>query len=746
MKSKKIIELHPADKRDKAEEILTSIFNGESTYCPLELQINKGNRLPVETKVGMGKWNGKDCIFGISKDLSQQQEALQKFTKLFENNPALMAISNVSDDRITDVNLSFLNKLGYERNEIIGKTIDELNILPDPTTLNEVRDKIIKTGKVMELELLVKCKNGRMMTGLFSGEIIDNFGAKSFLSVMVDITEQVNLRLEVEKHRNRLNNIIEGTHLGTWEWNIKTGQTILNERWAQIAGYTLAELQPVNIETWTKLTNPDDLRKSNQLLQKHFRRETEYYEFESRIKHKNGHWVWVLDRGKVIEWDTEGNPVRMFGTHADITYQKMIEQDLRESEKRFNLALENANAGLWDWDMIHDEVYFSPLWKRMLGYDDSEVENSFNGWKNLWHPDDTSQIEEAMTDCLDGRVSSYQVIHRLRHKNGEWRWILTRGGILRDESGKPYRWIGTNMDITDEKERSNELERFFSVNLDLLCIADTEGNFIKTNRAWEEILGYSSQELENRKFIDFIHPDDLESTYQAIARLEEQKKVINFVNRYKCKDGTYRFIEWRSHPYGKLVYAAARDITNRIVYEKRIEDLSIRDPLTGIYNRRYIFERFEAIISEFSRTGKVFSVAILDIDFFKKINDEFGHLAGDFILKSFAILISGNLRPYDLFGRYGGEEFIIVSLNSTREQTLGTIRRILDVIRSTGFEFNNNEIRFTFSAGISDSLEYPPNKLTSEMIIDTADKRLYSAKESGRNRIIIVDTAGADEF
>lgn len=614
LKALKILELHPSGKRDEAAEILTAMFKGERSSCPLELQDKKGSSFPVETRVWMGKWNGEDCIFGISKDLSREQEALQKFTKLFENNPALMAISNVEDNIITDVNTSFLNTLGYERGEVLGKTNRDLGLFADPGHRKSIVEHFLREGHVRDVEVVIRCKDGKFTNGLFSGELIDNFGIKSFLTVMVDITEQVRLRQEVEEQR-----------------------------------------------------------------------------------------------------------------------------------KRFNLALEGTKAGLWDWDMLEDRVIYSPLWKSMLGYNDSEVENSFNGWKNLWHPDDAPDIEKAIKDYLEGRTDSYEIIHRLRHKNGEWRWILCRGALLKDEAGKPYRWVGTNLDVTEEKERSNELERFFSVNLDLLCIADTEGNFIKTNKAWEDILGYTSDELEGSKFLEFVHPDDMDATLLTMSKLDGQAKVLNFVNRYRGRDGSYRYIEWRSHPYGKLIYAAARDITERIENEKRIKEISIRDPLTDIYNRRHVFERLEGIISEVARNGKIFSVSILDIDFFKKINDEYGHLAGDFILKEFAAIINRNLRPYDLFGRYGGEEFIIVSLNSAREQTCTVVDRILKIIRETVFDYNGIKISFTFSAGIADSTEYERSRLSSEFIIETADNRLYMAKESGRNRIVISDLSIADE-
>lgn len=127
------------------------------------------------------------------------------------------------------------------------------------------------------------------------------------------------------------------------------------------------------------------------------------------------------------------------------------------------------------------------------------------------------------------------------------------------------------LDITEEKRVNNELETFFSLNLDLLCIADITGKFLKVNKEWESILGFPAEELQNSSFLDFVHPDDLAKTHEAIAELANQKKVVGFTNRYRTKGGAYRFIEWRSQPNGNLIFAAARDITNKIINERVIE-------------------------------------------------------------------------------------------------------------------------------------------------------------------------------
>ncbi|NLD92145.1 MAG: PAS domain S-box protein [Fibrobacter sp.] len=147
-------------------------------------------------------------------------------------------------------------------------------------------------------------------------------------------------------------------------------------------------------------------------------------------------------------------------------------------------------------------------------------------------------------------------------------WYETFKTPVRNESGQVIGTAGMSRDITDRKKQTEELETFFKVNLDLVCIADTDGYFIKINEAWSRILGYSIDELYKHRFLDFVHPDDMQTTLDAIECLSNGMEVLNYINRYRCKNGSYRYIEWRSHPKGKLIYAAARDITDH----KKIED------------------------------------------------------------------------------------------------------------------------------------------------------------------------------
>jgi len=185
-----VLDVHPTDKRSEAENIFSDMFAGKRDYCPLPLMKKDGTILPVETRVWFGKWDGKDSIFGVSKDLTKEQESLQKFNKIFESNPALMAMSELKDGRFVEVNYAFTNKLGYSKDEIIGKTSLDLDLFSEPEQQQNLADDLRKNGKIYNCELKVKTKTGNILNGLFSGEIIDSQGKKYFLTVMVDITAQ----------------------------------------------------------------------------------------------------------------------------------------------------------------------------------------------------------------------------------------------------------------------------------------------------------------------------------------------------------------------------------------------------------------------------------------------------------------------------------------------------------------------------------------------------------------------------
>ncbi len=161
---------------------------------------------------------------------------------------------------------------------------------------------------------------------------------KKVLQAEVVVRHKAEESLATESHR--LSNIIGGTNVGTWEWNVPTGETIINERCAEILGYTLDELALISKDPWSDRIHPDDREEGKEQRKRHFRGDSEYYEHEARMKHKDGHWVWVLSTGRVFSWSNYGEPLMMFGTHQDTTKRKQSEEESRARETRMKLLYE----------------------------------------------------------------------------------------------------------------------------------------------------------------------------------------------------------------------------------------------------------------------------------------------------------------------------------------------------------------------------------------------------------------------
>jgi PAS domain S-box-containing protein len=331
---------------------------------------------------------------------------------------------------------------------------------------------------------------------LYSYPIIDSESGKvtGVVEFVRDITERIKARDELASQRQRLSNIIQATDAGTWEWNVQTGEVIFNERWARIVGYSLDELSPTNIDTWMKLAHDDDLEKSSQLLKEHFRGERDYYECEARMRHKDGSYRWVLDRGKVVSWAKDGSPLWMFGTHHDITERKQHEAEIEklneelthladalrrsnmklsraksqseENEALLMAALENSQAGIAIAEVPSGKLKFvnqAGLMIRNKNYDELaegvDAEEYVNSWQIL-HFDGTPYEKDEVPlarAVLYGETVSKEFI--VRRDDNEDRYVLANAAPVTGKEGRQIAAIVVFLDITDRKMTQFALQR-----------------------------------------------------------------------------------------------------------------------------------------------------------------------------------------------------------------------------------------------------------------------------------------------
>jgi PAS domain S-box-containing protein len=279
----------------------------------------------------------------------------------------------------------------------------------------------------------------------------------------LNIQAQKRAQDAIAQSQQRLQNIIWGTGVGTWEWNVQSGETLFNARWAELVGYDLAELQPSTIETWLAFIHPDDMALSEQRLQAHFVGETDHYEAEVRMRHKAGHWIWVLDRGKVVSRNEAGEPLWMAGTHQDITERKQSEMALQQAKnelERNERLLEDGEAlakiGGWEYEVATQKMYWTQGLFKLHGFEPSPDFDHVAQSLHCYRQQDQATIMAAFERCIR-EGEPYDLVFAFTSYQGEEKWIRTRTAPLRDQQGKVARVIGIVADISEQKQNEQQL-------------------------------------------------------------------------------------------------------------------------------------------------------------------------------------------------------------------------------------------------------------------------------------------------
>ncbi|MGM0435171.1 MAG: sensor domain-containing diguanylate cyclase [Pseudomonadota bacterium] len=257
-----------------------------------------------------------------------------------------------------------------------------------------------------------------------------------------------------------LETIIDVAELGTWIWNVQTGETEFNDYWARMLGYTLQELEPTSIETWLEVLNDADRPVTEQALKAHFEGHASVYDCEVRVRHRDGHLIWIRDFGRVVSWTPDGQPEWVSGAHLDITAQKHLEQSLREESaanrelvRTLEKAQEIGNLGYWKASLNKGYLYWSDKVFEIFGVSRDSFTPSVDAFKSFVHPDDSEKVEASQEKAQ--QTGLHDVEHRIVQPDGAVRWVHERADYT--SLGDDQVLIGTVRDITEQKKQEARL-------------------------------------------------------------------------------------------------------------------------------------------------------------------------------------------------------------------------------------------------------------------------------------------------
>ena len=252
---------------------------------------------------------------------------------------------------------------------------------------------------------------------------------------------------------------LEGSGAGAWDWNLLTGEQIHSQRWQQMLGYEAGEIADANHE-FVDRVHPDDLARVSTAFTNYLQGHSSSYAVDLRLRCKDGSWKWIHTRGTIVSHNAQGQPLRMIGTHTDISDRKMAEAALRDSEERWKLALESTGDGVWDWHIASGREFFSKRLVEMYGFTEDELADRPEELDQRTHPDDVADMQRDRQAHFDGLTPTYSNEHRVQCKDGRWKWVHTRGMVIsRDANGAPTRMIGTHTDITDRKNAEAQVRQ-----------------------------------------------------------------------------------------------------------------------------------------------------------------------------------------------------------------------------------------------------------------------------------------------
>lgn len=426
--------------------------------------------------------------------------------------------------------------------------------------------------------------------------------------------------------------------------------------------------------------------------------------------------------------------------------QARIGTALRASEERLSLALSATEDGLWDWDLRRQSVYYSPGYHALLGMKDGELSNDRDQWLQLLHPEDRPVYQRALDELMQASEdTAYENSYRLRHRDGSYRWVLSRGRLQLDAQGRPERFIGTVKDITQRRADADSLRQaaaVFESTQEGVLVTDAQQTIVHINPAFSRITGYSEAEILGK------HPTLLKSGrhdaafYQHLWHTLQTQGIWSGEVWNRRKDGEI-YPQWQcirairgDHGLLSHYVAVFSDISVLKHSQQELDHLAHHDALSNLPNRLLFSERVEHALQRAQRDDDRGAVLVVDLDHFKHINESLGHNVGDLLLKATGERLAGRLGSGSTLARLGGDEFAVLSEDCTQaEQAAHLAQSLIDCLNAP-FLLDGQELFISASVGIC---LYPDDAKTVDEVLRNADSALFKAKSSGREGFAFYD-------
>jgi len=540
---------------------------------------------------------------------------------------------------------------------------------------------------------------------------------------------------------------LEGAGQGVWEEDYLTGRDHYSPTWTSLLGFTKEDM--AGRRYWPDMVHPDDRAEVVRRVHEHEAGLTTSFEATCRMRHADGRWIWILDRGRIIERDADGRPVRMVGTHTDITRQKENEEKLAILNERMRLATEAGGVGLWSYDVATGEVFWDERMHELYGID-TGGRSSHDVWAACLHPDDRDATLAVFFAAVE-RGTPYNTVFRIVRGDGEVRYIRTLAKMTTRADGGAL-MVGCNWDVTEVRLTADALaeekERLrvtlHSIGDAVIC-TDTAGNVTFMNLAAETLTGHIEPMVRGAPLAQVyrpVHEDTGEDLPSSAAEALGTGVPVEMGHPAKLvrPDGASRAIRDSAAPVraanGEIigVVLVFQDVTNARALQRDLAYAASHDALTGLKNRTAFEGAVQTALAEARAGGPGHAVLFVDLDRFKILNDTAGHAAGDTLLREIAGVVRAAVRPTDVVARLGGDEFAVLLRDCRIEDAEAHGARIIAAVRSLRFSWNDRIYNFGASIGVT---ALDARCLGVAEALAQADVACYASKAGGRDRVSV---------